>query len=227
MKILGRTTSGLIGASIAPAAVVVLASLLQLPLWAIALLGGATAVGSAVMSWTVSRRIARTVESTIDGALAIARGEFGTQVQLSGKDELGDLAHTFNFMSGQLAQYDADKKELITRLEQGYMQTIVALANSIDSKDRYTRGHSQRVGDLAQDIGKELGVEGTDLRDLRYGGILHDIGKIGAPEAILTKRDKLTDEEMAIMRKHPEAGCADRRAYGVHGRHPSGSEEPP
>lgn len=155
----------------------------------------------------LAARLARPVSASIEGALEIARGKFGVQVPVEGRNELSDLAHTFNYMSGELSRYDGENRELIVRLEQGYVQTIVALANSIDSKDRYTRGHSQRVGELALEIGRELGLEGKALSDLRYGGILHDIGKIGAPEHILSKKDRLTDEEMKIMREHPRAGA--------------------
>lgn len=164
-------------------------------------------LGAAAAAIGLSRRLAEPVRASIDGALEIARGHFGVTVPVQGKHELSDLAHTFNFMSAELARYDGENKELIERLEKAYLQTIVALANSIDSKDRYTRGHSQRVGDLAMEIGKELGLEGKALTDLRYGGILHDIGKIGAPEHILLKKDRLTDDEMKIMREHPKTGA--------------------
>src|SRR5690606_18268827 len=91
-------------------------------------------------------------------------------------------------------------------LEEGYLETIVALANSIDSKDSYTRGHSQRVADVSVEIGRELGMTEHELRQLRYGGILHDVGRIGIVDAILCKQDRLTDDEMAVMRGHPEIG---------------------
>ncbi|MBS2030762.1 MAG: HD domain-containing protein [Deltaproteobacteria bacterium] len=168
---------------------------------------GLGALAAIALAWFQALRLGKPVRASIDGALEIARGHFGAQVPVEGKNELSDLAHTFNFMSLELARYDGENKELIERLEKGYVQTIVALANSIDSKDRYTRGHSQRVGDLAMEVGKELGLDGKALDDLRYGGILHDIGKIGAPEHILLKKERLTDDEMKVMREHPKAGA--------------------
>ena len=174
--------------------------------WMLASLG-VGALAAIGLAWVQALRLGKPVRASIDGALEIARGNFGAQVPVEGKNELSDLAHTFNFMSLELARYDGENKELIERLEKGYVQTIVALANSIDSKDRYTRGHSQRVGDLAMEVGKELGLDGKALDDLRYGGILHDIGKIGAPEHILLKKDRLTDDEMKVMREHPKAGA--------------------
>ncbi|HVG61345.1 MAG TPA: HD domain-containing phosphohydrolase, partial [Hyalangium sp.] len=122
------------------------------------------------------------------------------------KNELGELAQTFNYMSKQLMAYDQENRRLYESLEQGYLETIVALANSIDSKDAYTRGHSQRVGDVAVEIGRELNLPERQLKQLQYGGILHDIGKIGIVESILCKQSRLTDAEMAIMREHPAIG---------------------
>jgi HD-GYP domain-containing protein (c-di-GMP phosphodiesterase class II) len=129
-------------------------------------------------------------------------------VDVPQKNELGELAQTFNYMSKQLLAYDTENRGLYESLEKGYLETIVALANSIDSKDAYTRGHSQRVGDVAVEIGRELSLAERELRQLQYGGILHDIGKIGIVESILCKQSRLTDQEMAIMREHPAIGDA-------------------
>ena len=78
-------------------------------------------------------------------------------MQVETRNELGELARTFNYMSQQLLAYDKENRGLYESLERGYLETILALANSIDSKDAYTRGHSQRVGDMAVEIGRELG----------------------------------------------------------------------
>jgi len=114
----------------------------------------------------------------------------------------------FNYMSSALQAYDSETKGLYESVEKGYLETIVALAHAIDSKDTYTRGHSQRVGDLSVEIGRELGFTDRQLRQLQYGGILHDVGKIGIAEGILRKGSKLTAEEMTIMRSHPVLGEA-------------------
>ena len=83
---------------------------------------------------------------------------------------------------------------------------LVALGNAIDAKDAYTEGHAERVGHYAVAIGKRLGLGYERMRNLRLGGVLHDIGKIGVPEAILNKPGPLTPEEFEIMKKHPEIG---------------------
>jgi HD-GYP domain-containing protein (c-di-GMP phosphodiesterase class II) len=84
-----------------------------------------------------------------------------------------------------------------------YKSTIKALAAAIDAKDPYTRGHSQRVVEYALLIGRSLSFCQDELDVIEYAGILHDVGKIGIPDRILTKPGKLTAEEYSIVRKHP------------------------
>ena len=172
-------------------------------------LGLVAAAGVALLLALVfSRGLTRPLKGFTRSALEIARGEFGTQVQVETRNELGELAHTFNYMSQQLLAYDKENRGLYESLERGYLETILALANSIDSKDAYTRGHSQRVGDMAAEIGRELGLTEREVKQLRYGGILHDIGKIGITESILCKQTQLTPDEMVIMREHPSIGAS-------------------
>ncbi len=171
------------------------------------LLGLAAAILVAlVLAATFSRNLTRPLKGFTEGALELARGKFGVEVDVPQKNELGELARTFNYMSKQLQAYDMENRRLYESLEQGYLETIVALANSIDSKDAYTRGHSQRVGDVAVEIGRELNLTEREIKQLQYGGILHDIGKIGIVESILCKQTRLTDAEMTIMKEHPVIG---------------------
>jgi HD-GYP domain-containing protein (c-di-GMP phosphodiesterase class II) len=94
-----------------------------------------------------------------------------------------------------------------SRLQQsvidGCKSTIRALAATIDAKDPYTCGHSQRVVEYALLGGTSLSLSREELGVIEYAGILHDVGKIGIPDYILTKPGQLTDEEYRIMRKHP------------------------
>ena len=95
-------------------------------------------------------------------------------------------------------------KSAMSELEELSMGTIRALADALDAKCDYTAGHSLRVSRFSVIIGKKLGLTEEQLKDIELGGILHDIGKIGVPESILWKPDKLTPEEKEIMAKHPE-----------------------
>ena len=159
-----------------------------------------------------SRKVTRPLMGFINGALELARGKFGVQVAVDQQNEVGELARTFNYMSSQLDAYHQETSRLYESLEQGYLDTIVALANAIDSKDAYTRGHSQRVSEVAVAIGRELGLTQRELKWLKFGGILHDVGKIGIVESILCKQARLTEDEMVIMREHPEIGDGMVRA---------------
>jgi putative nucleotidyltransferase with HDIG domain len=87
-----------------------------------------------------------------------------------------------------------------------YFETVRALANAIDEKDSYTGGHCERVMAYSTIIATELGLSQQELDDLRFGSILHDIGKIGISEYILNKDGKLTPEEYDEIKKHPEKG---------------------
>lgn len=87
------------------------------------------------------------------------------------------------------------------------IQTIMTIANTIDAKDEYTRGHSRRVAEYAAAIAKEMGMSEEEVSDIRYIGLLHDIGKIGIPDAVLNKPGKLTDEEYRIMKSHTTIGA--------------------
>ncbi len=98
------------------------------------------------------------------------------------------------------------RAELFHELGQSYVETVLSLANAVEAKDSYTGDHVQNVARMALDIGHELGLSEAELEALRFGAILHDIGKIGIPDAILQKPAKLTAQEWNIMRQHPVIG---------------------
>ncbi len=83
---------------------------------------------------------------------------------------------------------------------------IFSLANAIEAKDPFTKGHIDRVSSLAMDLGRHIGLSGMELSTLEKGGALHDIGKIGVRDDILLKPGKLTPEEFEEIKKHPETG---------------------
>ncbi|MCM1165391.1 MAG: HD domain-containing protein [Lachnospiraceae bacterium] len=92
------------------------------------------------------------------------------------------------------------------QLERVTLQTITTIANIIDAKDEYTKGHSYRVAEYSSALAEELGYDKERVANVKYIGLLHDIGKIGIPDSILNKPGKLTDSEYALMRKHVEIG---------------------
>lgn len=92
-------------------------------------------------------------------------------------------------------------------IEQAYLETIETLRYTVEAKDFYTRGHSDRVAAYSVLIGEKLGLSEEDLKTLRVGGQVHDIGKIGIPDAILLKDTSLTNEEYAEIKNHPLIGA--------------------
>jgi putative nucleotidyltransferase with HDIG domain len=100
----------------------------------------------------------------------------------------------------QLAEKNAE-------LRTAYIQTIRTLAEAVDAKDAYTRGHSERVGVYASKIARELGLKKEMIERIYIAGLLHDVGKIGVPDSIITKPDRLTAEEYQEIQKHPEIGA--------------------
>lgn len=92
-------------------------------------------------------------------------------------------------------------------LEKAYLESIETLRYTVEAKDTYTRGHSDRVSEYSYLIGKYLGLSEDDLKKLKLGGLFHDIGKIGVPDSILLKTDKLTDDEYSEVKNHPSIGA--------------------
>ena len=94
---------------------------------------------------------------------------------------------------------------------------VLSLARSIEGKDPCTEGHCERLSKYGVTLGRRLGLHEDDLEALRIGGILHDIGKVAVPDAILLKEDRLTPEEWVVMKKHPLTGehvCGPVHSFG-------------
>jgi len=96
------------------------------------------------------------------------------------------------------------RREKVERLS---LQVMLTLANTIDAKDAYTNGHSERVAEYAREIARRAGKTEQEQQDIYYIGLLHDIGKIGIPDTIINKSSNLTDEEYAIIKSHPQIGA--------------------
>lgn len=97
-------------------------------------------------------------------------------------------------------------RDTIVQLQRGYTEVIVALVEAVEAKDLYTRGHTQRVADLAVLIGQELGYSSEQLKVLNQAAMLHDIGKIGIPDSVLNKPGRLTAAEFSVVKEHPVRG---------------------
>ncbi|MBO6115333.1 MAG: HD-GYP domain-containing protein [Lachnospiraceae bacterium] len=119
----------------------------------------------------------------------------------------------------------SNKKQIqFTKLS---VQVVEALAAAIDAKDHYTNGHSDRVAEYARQISKRYGYSEKKQDEIYMMGLLHDVGKIGIPDSVINKPDKLTDEEYEIIKQHPATGAnilskakeMGRMAIGAHWHH--------
>lgn len=106
----------------------------------------------------------------------------------------------------EIKEINSKLADTYEKLEQAYLESIKTLRYTIEAKDVYTRGHSDRVAAYSILIGKRVGLSDTDLKNLEIGGLFHDIGKIGVPDTILLKNSKLTDEEYSQIKQHPNIG---------------------
>jgi len=117
----------------------------------------------------------------------------------------------FNSVANQCRVF-IENNSLFDDLKELFIGSLKALTNSIDAKDQYTRGHSERVAFISRWIAEQLAkirpISEKQIHHIYLAGLLHDIGKIGVSEAVLRKRGRLTDEEMAIIQAHPRIGAS-------------------
>ena len=107
----------------------------------------------------------------------------------------------------QQAAIAINKAQLYTDLDDLFFSTIKAIAESIEFKDPYTRGHCERIRRFSVMVAQEMKLSPDDIKDLEIAALLHDLGKIGVPESILKKAEKLNDEDWKIIKKHPSMGA--------------------
>ncbi len=111
-----------------------------------------------------------------------------------------------NHLEELVDQRTAELDQALDSLENAYRTTLQALTAALETRDAETHGHSERVVTFSLRLGREYGLAGPQMKALEFGSLLHDIGKIGVPDAILRKPAKLTDEEWVRMREHPIHG---------------------
>ena len=121
--------------------------------------------------------------------------------------ELEQMQERLRAAYQQSLQYAIDLRKTYRRLQQASFRSLLGLANALEAKDAYTRGHSERVAALARRIALAAGVASGPADIIAQAGLLHDLGKIGIPEHVLRKPGPLSEEEWAVMRRHPIVGA--------------------
>jgi HAMP domain-containing protein len=156
-------------------------------------------VFSLVLGSIFSVRIISPIKKLIEGTKHIAGGELEYRVKIPSQDEIGQLALSFNDMAASLA--DAREK-----LQDYFYRMVQAMVRSLEAKDPYTRGHSDRVSEFSYEIAVKMGIVPKEAELLKKAAQMHDIGKLGIHDYILNKESGLSEGEWDIVRKHPEIG---------------------
>jgi putative nucleotidyltransferase with HDIG domain len=169
---------------------------------AVAALAGLALLLSALASVWLARALTRPID-TLSGELERMAADRETRARLTvggTSRELDLLAARFNGLLDALAAAAEETRG-------AYVSAIRALAAALDARDPYTAGHSERVSDLSVRLGVRLGLRDDELQVLRIGALLHDIGKIGVPDAILQKPGPLTPAEVERIKTHTTLGA--------------------
>ena len=159
-----------------------------------------------VVGAIAARALTKPIHDLSIAAQGIAEGDLSTRVDARNITEIGALGESFNTMADELEDHIARLAKAATENRELFVGTVKALSAAIDGKDKYTRGHSERVARISVAIGKQLNLPEDELETLRISALLHDVGKIAIDDSILKKPAALTDEEFAIMKTHPQKG---------------------
>ncbi|GJM18652.1 MAG: hypothetical protein DHS20C14_08650 [Phycisphaeraceae bacterium] len=133
-------------------------------------------------------------------AVLVAASKGGEEPQVSSYETLM-LEAAGGFLGAFL-----DNTALYAEQEEAFVGTVRAMTAAIDAKDRYTRGHSERVAMLSKRLAEAAGLDAAAVHEVYISGLVHDVGKIGVPERVLCKTGRLTDEEFDLIREHPGIG---------------------
>jgi HD-GYP domain-containing protein (c-di-GMP phosphodiesterase class II) len=170
------------------------------------LISMAFAVFALLIGFVGARLMTSPLLRLVAAAKRIAAGDFSSRVETKNITEIGTLGETFNLMTDTIEDQIARLAKAAEENRELFVGTVKALAAAIDGKDKYTRGHSERVARISVAMGKRLGMAEEELETLRMSALLHDIGKIAIDDSILKKPAALTDAEYEIMKTHPQRG---------------------
>ena len=170
------------------------------------LISMAFAVLALIVGFVGARFMTSPLLRLVNAAKRIAAGDFTARVDTNNITEIGTLGESFNFMTDKVEEQIANLAKAAQENRELFVGTVKALAAAIDGKDKYTRGHSERVSRISVAIGRRMRLPADELETLRISALLHDVGKIAVDDAILKKPSALTDEEFAVMKTHPQRG---------------------
>ncbi len=173
---------------------------------ALACLALAGALASLALGMWLARTISRRLSAFINATRLVSAGDLDHQLPPAGGDAFGELAKSFNAMTRSLKDKNAALKLAILEMQDAYLRTIEALAASVEARDPYTHGHTQRVEEYAVIMARALECSEDEISAIRRASVLHDIGKIGVEDLILRKQGRLDPDEELRMQRHPLIG---------------------
>ncbi len=174
--------------------------------WAV---GGSVVAALAALGFGIvlSRRFVRPIQELARVSSRIAEGELAERAEVSGRDEIAQLAANFNQMAGSVEMLVRRLRRALRQNQELFLETIRTLAAAIDAKDPYTRGHSERVSSYSMAVARHLGLGQDEVFRIRIAAILHDVGKLGIRDDILKKPGGLTEAEYEEIKRHPAIGA--------------------
>jgi len=141
------------------------------------------------------------------GALDYIQKPFIADVVLQRLNRILDLKRLQNSLQDEVEKRTAELSESRRKVTNLSLQVVTTLASTIDAKDKYTNGHSRRVAKYSRELARRMGKTPEELEEIYFIAMLHDIGKIGIPDAIINKTSRLTDGEYGTIKTHPGIGA--------------------
>ncbi|MGZ9225274.1 MAG: HD domain-containing phosphohydrolase, partial [Anaerolineales bacterium] len=193
-EVRGNQELGILGAALSQNAVVQASSSSR---WRIFLLVASANFLVILVGINLANTITRPLLQLVQASVKVSKGDLDVQVNPGTNDEISILTESFNSMVASLSQSQKD-------LLKAYDSTLEGWAKALELRDKETEGHSERVTPLTLRLAEAMGFQGEALVNIRRGALLHDIGKMGTPDAILHKNGPLDEEERRIVQNHPQ-----------------------
>jgi putative nucleotidyltransferase with HDIG domain len=194
-EVRGNNELGVLGAALSQNAIVQASTASR---WRIFLLIATANFFIILVGINLANTITRPLLQLVQASVKVSNGELDIRVNAQSNDEFSILTESFNAMVASLSQ---SKDDLI----KAYDNTLEGWAKALELRDKEIEGHSERVTKLTIQLAEEMGIQGEALVNIRRGALLHDIGKMGVPDAILHKKGPLNEEERKIIQQHPQS----------------------
>ena len=193
-EVRGDHELGVLGVALSKSAVVQTSSNSR---WRIFLLVATANFLIILVGINLANTITKPLIQLVQASVRVSEGDLNVKVRAHSNDEISILTDSFNMMVASLNRTQQD-------LIRTYDETLEGWARALELRDKETEGHSVRVTELTIRLAEAMGVQGEALVEIRRGSLLHDIGKMGVPDAILHKEGALDENERRIIQKHPQ-----------------------